>query len=76
VPVQVGVVNEQLFLVNASLGLFPEILKDREAYTARFGRHRLVVLFASAQTVTPQVLRWGTASSASAAGRARWNMSL
>jgi diacylglycerol kinase family enzyme len=51
VPVQVGVVNEQLFLVNASLGLYPEMLKDREAYTARFGRHRLVVLFASATTL-------------------------
>jgi len=51
VPVQVGVVNEQLFLVNASLGLYPETLKDREAYTARFGRHRLVVLFASATTL-------------------------
>ena len=50
-PVQVGVVNEQLFLVNAGLGLFPEMLKDREAYTARFGRHRLVVLFASATTL-------------------------
>jgi diacylglycerol kinase family enzyme len=51
VPVQVGVVNGQLFLVNASLGLYPEMLKDREAYTARFGRHRLVVLFASASTL-------------------------
>jgi len=51
VPVQVGVVNEQLFLVNASLGLYPEMLKNREAYTARFGRHRLVVLFASATTL-------------------------
>ncbi|MGK2898448.1 MAG: diacylglycerol/lipid kinase family protein [Burkholderiaceae bacterium] len=51
VPVQVGVVNDQLFLVNASLDLYPEMLKDREAYTARFGRHRLVVLFASATTL-------------------------
>jgi diacylglycerol kinase family enzyme len=51
VPVQVGVVNDQLFLVNASLGLYPEMLKDREAFTARFGRHRLVVLFASASTL-------------------------
>jgi diacylglycerol kinase family enzyme len=51
VPVQVGVVNKHLFLVNASLGLYPEMLKDREAYTASFGRHRLVVLFASALTL-------------------------
>jgi diacylglycerol kinase family enzyme len=51
VPVQVGVVNKHLFLVNASVGLYPEMLKDREAYTASFGRHRLVVLFASALTL-------------------------
>jgi len=51
VAVQVGVVNQQLFLVNASLGLYPELLKDREAYTRRFGRHRLVALFASAMTL-------------------------
>jgi diacylglycerol kinase family enzyme len=51
VPVQVGIVNEHLFLVNASLGLYPEMLKDREAYTESFGRHRLVVLFASALTL-------------------------
>ena len=51
VPVQVGVVNDRLFLVNASLGLYPEMLKDREAYSARFGRHRLVALFASATTL-------------------------
>lgn len=41
-PVQVGLVNERVFLVNASLGLYPELLQDREAYKARFGRSRLV----------------------------------
>ena len=41
-PVQVGLINEQVFLVNASLGLYPELLQDREAYKARFGRSRLV----------------------------------
>lgn len=47
VPVQVGLVNDRVFLVNASLGLYPELLQDREAYKARFGRSRLVA-FASA----------------------------
>ena len=47
VPVQVGMVNDRVFLVNASLGLYPELLQDREAYKARFGRSRLVA-FASA----------------------------
>ena len=43
-PVQVGSVNGSVFLVNASLGLYPELLEDREAYKARFGRSRLVAL--------------------------------
>lgn len=42
VPVQVGLINDQVFLVNASLGLYPELLEDREALKARFGRSRLV----------------------------------
>ncbi|MDP3617956.1 MAG: diacylglycerol kinase family protein, partial [Rhodoferax sp.] len=46
-PVQVGLINERVFLVNASLGLYPEMLQDREAYKARFGRSRFVA-FASA----------------------------
>ena len=45
-PVQVGLINEHVFLVNASLGLYPELLQDREAFKARFGRHRIVA-FAS-----------------------------
>jgi|GEM_PF-721045 len=47
VPVQVGLINERVFLVNASVGLYPELLQDREAYKARFGRS-LVVAFAAA----------------------------
>lgn len=46
-PVQVATVNDRVFLVNASLGLYPELLEDREAFKARFGRSR-VVAFASA----------------------------
>ena len=42
VPVQVGLINDHVFLVNASLGLYPELLQDREAFKARFGRSRLV----------------------------------
>ncbi len=42
VPVQVGLINDRVFLVNASVGLYPELLQDREAYKARFGRSRLV----------------------------------
>ena len=43
-PVQVGMVNDRVFLVNASLGLYPELLERREQDKRRFGRHRLVAL--------------------------------
>ena len=51
VPVQVGLINDRVFLVNASLGLYPELLQDREAFKARFGRSRLVALLASGVTL-------------------------
>ncbi|MGK2915216.1 MAG: diacylglycerol/lipid kinase family protein [Porticoccaceae bacterium] len=41
-PVQVGLVNERMFLVNASLGLYPQLLEDREAFKQRFGRSRFI----------------------------------
>lgn len=40
--VQVGLVNDRVFLVNASLGLYPKLLEDREGWKKRFGRSRLV----------------------------------
>ncbi len=43
-PVQVGLINDRVFLVNASLGLYPQLLEDREAYKSQFGRSRLVAL--------------------------------
>jgi diacylglycerol kinase family enzyme len=43
-PVQVGFVNERMFLVNASLGLYPKMLEHREIYKRQFGRSRLVAL--------------------------------
>jgi diacylglycerol kinase family enzyme len=44
---QVGLVNDRVFLVNASLGLYPQLLQDRETYKKQFGRYRSVA-FASA----------------------------
>jgi diacylglycerol kinase family enzyme len=49
-PTQVGQVNGQLFLVNASLGLYPKLLEDREAYKRQFGRKRSIALVSSAIT--------------------------
>jgi diacylglycerol kinase family enzyme len=50
-PVQVGLINDRVFLVNASLGLYPKLLEDREAYKQQFGRHRLVALWAGVVTL-------------------------
>ena len=50
-PVQVGLVNGQVFLVNASLGLYPRLLEDREAWKSQFGRNRLVAFGAGLMTL-------------------------
>jgi diacylglycerol kinase family enzyme len=50
-PVQVAGINDRVFLVNASLGLYPELLEDREAYKARFGRNRWVAFVAACATL-------------------------
>ncbi len=56
-PVQVGAINERVFLVNASLGVYPELLQDREAYKARFGRSRWVAFVAACATLL-HAQRW------------------
>ncbi|HEY0914446.1 MAG TPA: diacylglycerol kinase family protein [Solimonas sp.] len=50
-PVQAGLVNDRLFLVNASLGLYPTLLEDREAYKQQLGRSRFVALIAGLATL-------------------------
>jgi diacylglycerol kinase family enzyme len=50
-PVQVGLVNGRVFLVNASLGLYPRLLEDREAWKRQLGRSRLVALAALLATL-------------------------
>ncbi len=50
-PTQVGRVNDRLFLVNASLGLYPRLLEDREAWKQQFGRSRLVAFGAGLATL-------------------------
>ena len=51
VPVQVGQLNERIFLVNASLGLYPQLLEDREGWKQQLGRSRLVALGAGIRTL-------------------------
>jgi diacylglycerol kinase family enzyme len=50
-PVQVGLVNGHVFLVNASLGLYPELLEDREAFKKHLGRRRSVAALAALSTL-------------------------
>ncbi|HYF41616.1 MAG TPA: diacylglycerol kinase family protein [Ramlibacter sp.] len=39
-PVQVGLVNQHIFLVNAAVGLYPKLLQDRETVNRQLGRRR------------------------------------
>jgi diacylglycerol kinase family enzyme len=48
--VQVGMVNDRVFLVNASLGLYAKLLEDREAFKEQYGRHRWVALWSGLLT--------------------------
>ncbi|MBA2411416.1 MAG: diacylglycerol kinase [Burkholderiaceae bacterium] len=50
-PVQVGLVNGRVFLVNASLGLYPKLLEDREEQKKKHGRSRLVAAWAALVTI-------------------------
>lgn len=49
--VQVGLVNERVFLVNASVGLYPQLLEEREHAKAQLGRSRLVAMGAALRTL-------------------------
>ena len=50
-PAQVGLLNGRPFLVNASFGLYPELLEDREDFKKRYGRSRWVALWSAAMTL-------------------------
>ncbi|BEP71322.1 MULTISPECIES: diacylglycerol kinase family protein [Variovorax] len=49
--VQVGLVNDRVFLVNASMGLYADLLEERESHKARFGRHRWIAFYSGLLTV-------------------------
>ncbi|MDY6945794.1 MAG: diacylglycerol kinase family protein [Pseudomonadota bacterium] len=57
-PVQVGLVNGRAFLVNASVGLYPELLQDREAYKRQYGRHRSVALWSGLVSLLREHRQW------------------
>lgn len=49
--VHVGRVNGRLFLNNASFGLYRALLEEREQFKRRFGRYKLVAVFAALYTL-------------------------
>ena len=49
-PVQIGMVNDRIFLVNASVGLYPQLLEAREEDKRQYGRSRVVAIFSALKT--------------------------
>jgi diacylglycerol kinase family enzyme len=56
--VQVGLVNDRVFLVNASMGLYAELLEEREAVKREYGRSRLVAFGAALMTMLRGHRQW------------------
>ena len=50
-PVQVGLANERVFLVNASVGLYPKLLADREQVKQKLGRRRWIAMLAALRSL-------------------------
>jgi diacylglycerol kinase family enzyme len=49
-PVQIGMVNDRIFLVNASVGLYPQLLEAREHDKQQYGRSRVVAILSALKT--------------------------
>jgi diacylglycerol kinase family enzyme len=56
--VQVGLVNDRVFLVNASLGLYAQLLEEREAFKREYGRHRAIAFGAALMTMLRGHRQW------------------
>jgi diacylglycerol kinase family enzyme len=52
--VQVGWVNQRVVLVNASVGLYPKLLADREATKQKLGRRRWIAMLSALKSL----LQW------------------
>jgi diacylglycerol kinase family enzyme len=51
IEVQLGLLNDRVFLVNGSLGLYPLLLEEREAAKHRLGRSRWVAIGAALRSL-------------------------
>lgn len=54
-PARVGRLNGRVFLVNASLGLYPQVLEDREVAKRQLGRNRWVALYSGLRTLAGNI---------------------
>lgn len=50
-PVRLGEINQRIFLINASLGLYAKSIEEREESTDRFGRARSIVILSTIKTL-------------------------
>jgi diacylglycerol kinase family enzyme len=58
ISAQVGLVNDRCFLVNASIGLYPQLLEDREAFKKVHGRSRAMALLSGMATLLRERRQW------------------
>lgn len=49
-PVQVGLLNNKIFLVNASVGLYPQMIEEREQDKRHYGRTRIISILSAIKT--------------------------
>lgn len=49
--VQLGLINDQVFVLNANLGLYAKAIHERKTHTRRFGRHRIVAVISTLWTL-------------------------
>lgn len=49
--VRLGTMNGELFLINASVGLYAKSISDREESTRKWGRHRIVAILSTLRSL-------------------------
>jgi len=49
--VSLGSINAEVFLINASIGLYAKAIQEREQRTSRFGRRRIVVILSTLMSI-------------------------
>jgi diacylglycerol kinase family enzyme len=49
--VRAGRMNDETFILNASLGLYVQVIRERREQAKRFGRHQIVAILSSLKTI-------------------------